>query len=173
MEQKTSRTMKIAFTGPESCGKTTIAKWCSLQFKLPLSEEFAREYLTDKELYERKDLDEITIGQLADWKLKGNHFVADTEMTVMKIWSEYRYQQLSSTIHEAYEKQEFDHYFLCAPDIPWEPDPLRENQLNREELFLLYEAELIKNKWPYTILKGAIEDRQKEVNFILQDLLNH
>jgi nicotinamide riboside kinase len=91
----------------------------------------------------------------------------------MKIWSEYRYQNVSSIIRNAYETQLFDHYFLCAPDIPWEPDPLRENPLNREELFLLYEAELINNKRPYTILKGAIEDRQKEVNFILQHLLNH
>lgn len=165
--------MKIAFTGPESCGKSTMAQWCSIQFNLPLSEEFAREYLQDKVHYERNDLDEITMGQLVDWRLKGNHFVADTEMTVMKIWSEYRYQQVSSIILEAYETQIFDHYFLCAHDIPWEPDPLRENPLNREELFLLYETELIKNKWPYSILKGSIEDRQKEVITILQDLLNH
>lgn len=165
--------MKIAFTGPESCGKSTMAEWCSLQFNLPLSEEFAREYLKNKEHYERKDLDEITIGQLADWNLKGNHFVADTEMTVMKIWSEFRYQQVSAVILEAYEKQGFDHYFLCAPDIPWEPDPLRENPLNREELFLLYETELILKNRPYTVLKGSLENRQKEVNFILPHLLNH
>jgi nicotinamide riboside kinase len=172
MEQKTKYTMKIAFTGPESCGKTTMAKWFSLEFNLPLSEEFARQYLTDKEHYERQDLDIITIGQLADWKLMGNHFVADTEMTVMKIWSEFRYQQLSSTIREACETQEFDHYFLCAPDIPWEPDPLRENPLNREELFVLYETELVLHKRPFTVLKGTLEERQKVVKFILQDLLN-
>jgi nicotinamide riboside kinase len=150
-----------------------MAEWCSLEFNLPLSEEFARKYLKGKVHYERNDLDEITIGQLAEWDLKGHALVADTEMTVMKIWSEYRYQNVSSIIRNAYETQLFDHYFLCAPDIPWEPDPLRENPLNREELFLLYEAELINNKRPYTILKGAIEDRQKEVNFILQHLLNH
>ncbi|MFM1945745.1 MAG: hypothetical protein RL207_28 [Bacteroidota bacterium] len=162
--------MRIAFTGPESCGKSTMAKWCALQFRLPLSSEFARDYLQDKVEYVRNDLDEITIGQLADWLSKGDHFVADTEMTVLKIWSEYRYQMVSTFIREAYEKQFFDHYFLCAPDIPWEQDPLRENPSNRQELFELYEAELKKMKRPFTVLKGTLLDRQKVVNVTLENL---
>jgi nicotinamide riboside kinase len=164
--------MKIAFTGPESCGKSTMAKWCSLEFNLPLSEEFAREYLTDKAHYERHDLDEITIGQLADWKLMGNHFVADTEMTVMKIWSEFRYLHVSTVILEACETQKFDHYFLCAPDIPWEPDPMRENPSNRQELFELYEMELIKMNRPFTVLKGSLNDRQNVVKVTLKKVQN-
>ena len=91
-------------------------------------------------------------------------------MTVLKIWSEYRFQQASQYILEAHKKQHFTHYFLCAPDIPWEPDPLRENPSNRDELFLLYEAELIKNEWPFTILKGSLKERQKEVLFVLENL---
>jgi nicotinamide riboside kinase len=162
--------MKIAFTGPESCGKSTMAQWCSIQFHLPLSEEFAREYLQDKVHYERNDLDEITMGQLVDWRLKGNHFVADTEMTVMKIWSEYRYQQVSSIILEAYETQIFDHYFLCAHDIPWEPDPLRENSMNRQELFELFELELEKMNRPFTVLKGSLKDRQNVVKVTLEKM---
>ena len=109
--------MRIAFTGPESCGKSTMAQWCAQQFDLPLSEEFAREYLKDKVDYEKNDLDEITNGQLADWLLKGNQFVADTEMTVMKIWSEFRYQQVSAIILESFKTQNFDHYFLCQNKV--------------------------------------------------------
>lgn len=165
--------MRIAFTGPESCGKSTLAKWLSELYGVPLSEEFARVYLSKKESYVQDDLDIITLGQLLDWKKKGRTFVADTEMTVLKIWSEYRFQNVSSIILEAHINQTFDHYFLCAPDIPWEADPLRENPANRGELFFMYEAELIKNEWPYTILKGSLEERQKEVNFTLREQLNH
>ena len=170
MVQKTSYTMKIAFTGPESCGKSTMAQWCALQLNLPLSSEFARDYLQDKVDYERNDLDEITNGQLADWQSKGDHFVADTEMTVMKIWSEYRYQHVSMKILEACEMQIFDHYFLCAPDIPWESDPLRENPTNRQELFELYEAELKKMNRPFTVLKGSLKDRENVVKVTLENL---
>jgi nicotinamide riboside kinase len=159
--------MKIAFTGPESCGKSTMAKWCAEFHQLPLSEEYAREYLENQEAYNLKDLDVITIAQLNDWEKKGSKFVADTEMTVMKIWSEFRFQKLSPLIQMAYTNQQFDHYFLCAPDIPWEADPLRENPMNRLELFGLYEKELKENNRPYTILKGTLIERQKQVQFVL------
>jgi nicotinamide riboside kinase len=164
--------MRIAFTGPESCGKSTMALWCAQQFGLPLSDEFAREYLKDKGDYEKNDLDEITKGQLADWLLKGDRFVADTEMTVMKIWSEFRYLHVSTVILEACETQKFDHYFLCAPDIPWEPDPMRENPSNRQELFELYEMELIKMNRPFTVLKGSLKDRQNVVKVTLEKVQN-
>ena len=164
--------MKIAFTGPESCGKSTLARWCSELYQLPLSNEYAREYLEKKEAYDRNDLDAITSAQLKDWENKGSKFVADTEMTVMKIWSEFRFQKLSPLIQMAYENQQFDHYFLCAPDIPWEPDPLRENPTNRQELFERYEMELSHTKRSYSILKGSLIERQKLVEFVLLHIVN-
>lgn len=163
--------MKIAFTGPESCGKSTMASWCAEHFKLPLCEEFAREYLMDNPEYTQSDLDAIAMGQLDIWKKTGEHFIADTEMTVMKIWSEFRYKACSDTIQTAFTKQQFDHYFLCAPDIPWEPDPLREHPEERESLFLLYQAELIQSNRPFTILSGTMEARQKVVEDVLNRLL--
>ena len=42
--------MKIAFTGPESCGKSTMAKWCAEFHQLPLSAEYAREHLEKRRL---------------------------------------------------------------------------------------------------------------------------
>ena len=164
--------MKIAFTGPESSGKTTMARWVSKQFNLAYCPEFAREYLMGKPGYNRLDLDRITLGQLADWQEKGANFVADTEMTVMLIWSKYRYNAISEVIQEAYDAQQFDHYFLCAPDIPWEPDPLRENPNDRLNLFDLYETELIQSKRPFTVLSGSIEVRQKEVFDVVQSYFN-
>lgn len=164
--------MKIAFTGPESCGKSTLSRWCSELYQFPLSDEYAREYLKNKVNYDQNDLDAITIAQLKDWENIGSKFVADTEMTVMKIWSESRYQKVSPLIQMTYENQQFDYYFLCAPDIPWEPDPLRENPTNRQELFERYEMELSVMKRPYSILKGSLIERQKLVEFVLLHIVN-
>lgn len=163
--------MRIAFTGPESCGKSTLSIWCAEHFRLPLSEEFAREYLVSRPSYELADLDLITIGQWKDWTNKGPHLVADTEMTVMKIWSEVRFQFVSPEIEQAYKLQQFDHYFLCAPDIPWEADELRENPFDREVLFALYKQALENENRSFTILSGDLETRQKVIMNVLKDLL--
>jgi len=49
--------LKIAFTGPESSGKTTLANWVAESFALKLSPEYAREYLQIHETYTQETLD--------------------------------------------------------------------------------------------------------------------
>lgn len=153
--------IKIAFTGPESSGKTTLAKRVAELFNGICIEEYAREYLINKLGYEQKDLDIIAKNQYENWNVEGDLIIADTELTVIKIWSEYRYNYCSEYILEKYNNQDFDHYFLCKPDIPWEEDPLRENPNNREELFELYLNELKLSNRRFTILEGSIENRLK------------
>lgn len=161
---------KIAFTGPESSGKTTISKSFAELVNGKWVEEFAREYLQKKGSYQQSDLDEIARSQIEKWYVKGNILVADTEMTVIKIWSEYRYNSCSEFIQKVYQEQQFDHYFLCKPDIPWEYDPLRENKDNRDELFELYQQELIRMNRPFTIISGGIKERLGICNNVFSSL---
>ena len=165
--------MKIAFTGPESSGKTSSALWLAKNYNGIYCEEFAVEYLNSQSgLYLKEDLEQIAIGQKNVWlQNAGNHLLAcDTEMTVLKIWSEWKYGSVSDFIQKEYEEQEFDHYFLCAPDIPWEPDPLRESPNDREELFKMYQKELASMNRPYTILIGSENHRQKTISRIIDSL---
>jgi nicotinamide riboside kinase len=169
---KSVMSLKIAFTGPESSGKTTISKLLALSVNGIWIEEYAREYLQSKNGYEIGDLDNIAKGQIKKWSFENKLLVADTEMTVIKVWSEYRYNSCSDFIQMAYQNQQFDHYFLCKPDIPWEFDPLRENPTNRDELFERYRTELQAMKRPFTILEGTIEERLTSCKNVLNKLLN-
>lgn len=162
--------IRLAFTGPESCGKTTLATWCAAFFNWPLAQEYARTYLETRPLYEEADLLEMAKGQLAWWP--SGSFVADTEMHVFQIWSSEKYQRVDEQLLQALNKQQFDHYFLCAPDIPWEPDPLRENPSDRERLFEIYQKELVAFNRPYTILKGDLKTRQELIKVSITKLLN-
>ena len=40
--------VRIAFTGPECSGKSTMAKWLADEYSLKIVEEYAREYLQKK-----------------------------------------------------------------------------------------------------------------------------
>ena len=153
--------IKIAFTGPESSGKTTLANLIAETFGGVLIEEYAREYLHQKTSYEQIDLDVIARKQIENWKVEDDLIIADTELTVIKVWSEYRYNSCSELILDAYNNQTFDFYFLCKPDIPWEADPLRENPDNRDELFELYLNELTTMKRAFAIVEGNQKNRLK------------
>ena len=165
--------LKIAFTGPESSGKTTMAELIAEAYSTTFIPECAREFLKDKTTYTLVDLDEIAKKQVELCKASKNTLViSDTEMAVMLIWSQEKFKEVSPTIQSYWEAQDFDHLFLCAPDIPWEADKLRENPLDRERLFQLYEVVLENSKKPFTILKGTIEQRiiacKKQMKLLLK-----
>jgi nicotinamide riboside kinase len=153
---------RFAVTGPESSGKTTLAIALSEQYDGIFIPEFARAYLEQKNgIYSIEDLDWIAEKQLALWEERSAEklLFCDTEMLVLKIWSEFKYRTCSRFILEAFRNQQFEHYFLCRPDIDWEEDTLRENPEDREELFERYLSELKKQQIPFTIVEGALENR--------------
>ena len=151
---------RIAFTGPESSGKTTIAKRFATHVDGLYVEEFARVYLEERGgEYTAADLVHIAESQCKLWEETNGILVADTEMLVLKVWSEVRFGRTDAFIEEALITQNFDHYFLCYPDIPWEPDPLREHPEQRMVLFDLYREKLVELNFAFTVLKGSVDER--------------
>ena len=161
--------LRIAFTGPESSGKTTMSKWLSEHFSFDFVEEYAREYLFQKTDYNREDLNKIAIEQFRRNQAPGN-LAIDTEMLVMKVWCEEKYNSCSKPILELLERQKIDYYFLCMPDIPWEDDPLRENPLDRERLFRTYINYVNELGFNYSILEGDLHNRKDIIKSTLQKI---
>lgn len=163
--------IRIAITGPESSGKTTLSQQLGLHFQIPVAPEFARIFLESSNgSYCFSDLDLIAQGQVDAWETLDTSLLCDTEMTVMKIWSEVKFKKISPLIQKCYLEQRFDHYFLCRPDIPWEPDPLRENPNDRNDLFERYQKELKLLNRPFTIIEGSEKDRKDHCIQIIEEL---
>jgi len=165
--------LKIAITGPESSGKSTIAEFLAKELDGFLVKEYAVEFLENlKRKYTQEDLDIVANEQFQRWENTPNNkiLIADTELIVIKIWSEYKYSKVSSNIIEKLNNQLFDHYYLCKPDIPWEWHEQRENPNDRNELFEMYLKELKDRKLPFTILSGTPENRIQVAKKILSEL---
>ena len=146
--------LKIIVTGPESSGKTTLCKALSRHFKIPFTEEYAREYMNNLEGdYTQSHLLEIGKGQLLS---EHNAQILDTDLITIKIWSKYKYGNCDKWIIEQIEKQKTEKrfYLLCKDDIPWEEDPQRENPNDRVELFEIYKQELDNLGHNYFIVEG-------------------
>ncbi len=162
--------LKIAFTGPESSGKTTISKEIANRLNADWHEEYARDYLLNlNRPYEQKDLLIIAQKQL---ELRNNHSTAiqvyDTDMLVIKVWNDFKFKKEDQQINDLLDQQKIDHYFLCKPDIPYEDDPLRENPDNRDELFEIYLKALNQKELPFTIIQGTPMQRIEKVLEILK-----
>ena len=150
---------KIAITGPESSGKTTLAQLLATHFQTVWVPEFARTYLSDlNRPYTLEDLEIIAEGQLALEKAYPQNdsrlIFCDTDICVLKIWSEFRFGTCSTKINNAFQSQIYDHTLLCRPDIEWVPDPLRENPHDRDLLFDKFIDLLNQKKASYTIIEG-------------------
>ncbi len=156
--------IKIVLTGPESSGKTTLAKQLAEHFQSNYVQEYARQYLNELGRdYQKDDLVDIAKGQLeleATLEKQTNRLLfCDTDLITIKIWSDYKYEETAPWILQQIDRKYYDLYFLCAPDIPWEPDPLRENPDDRDALFEIYKNTLLEYNKNFVAVKGSMEER--------------
>lgn len=155
----------IVLTGPESTAKSTLTRQLAAYFKGTSFPEYARTYLEGKgDHYSYTDVEAIAKGQIAQYDeaadLNGEFAFLDTWLFVTKVWFDWVYKRRPAWLDEAIHKKPVDLYLLCKPDIPWEPDPLRENGgEQRERLYQVYKEELINRNLPFVEIGGEGESR--------------
>ena len=154
---------KVGIIGPESTGKSSLARYLSRRYKGTYVPEYAREYVEKKgstdvsydELCEiaQKQIEEIR-NILKDGAQGTEIVFFDTELIVTKVWFDYAFHRVPEWLEEALKAYPMDVYLLTKPDIPWVPDPARSNGSDeiRQELFLRYEAEIQALDIPYYII---------------------
>ena len=180
---------KIVVIGPESTGKSTLCGYLADYYNTIWCPEFARQYLLDNgTTYTIDDLITIAKGQLdaaqkhiaalqsqIDQTGIVKPLIIDTDMYVMKVWSEYVFGNCPTFILDEINKQDFDLYLLCKPDIPWVKDELREypDEKPRQELFQIYKDILINQQTPWVEISGSFESRNQKAVTAIDALLAH
>jgi len=161
---------KIVIIGPESTGKSSLSEALALRFKTDFVPEYAREYLTRHGTHYRpEDLLTIAHGQLAlEDRLTAIAATAgskllfiDTDMYVMKVWSEFVFGHCDPWILDQIAQRQYDAYLLCRTDLPWTSDPLREypDLESRDRLFHIYKDCLINQSTPWAEIGGEGDAR--------------
>lgn len=165
---------KIVITGPESTGKSTLAQQLAENHQTVWIPEYARMYIDNlNRPYEQEDLLAIAKGQLEmeNYLLQyaKDYIFCDTNLIVLKVWSEYKYGTCDPWILKQIENRRYDCYVLCELDVPWEADPQREHPNQRKVLFKKYEQELLFYKKKYFKIEGNKKERLSNVLAFLEN----
>jgi nicotinamide riboside kinase len=97
--------------------------------------------------------------------------ICDTDMITVRIWSEEKYGRCDERILKRCREWPYDHWLLCRPDIPWEPDPMRENPHDRDRLFEVYQRTLTEMGKPFMVIEGTHEQRMRKATALVDVLI--
>ena len=179
---------KVVVIGPESTGKSTLCQKLAEHYNTLWVPEYAREYLEKNgPEYSYDDLLTIAKGQIeleekvtqqlaisnqqpmisVRHSLLTTHYsplFIDTDMYVMKVWSEFVFNRCHNWILNRIAERSYDLYLLCDTDLPWVEDTLREypDKRIREKLFSLYKELMVNQSIPWCIISGNYEERLKK-----------
>jgi len=162
---------KVGIIGPESSGKSTLARYLAKRYKGTYVPEYARTYverkgttqLTYDELCEiaHYQIDEMERLLASETVFQAQPIFFDTELIVTKVWFDYAFGTVPSWLNDAILRYPMDVYLLTAPDLPWIADPARSNGSDaiRQELFNRYEQEIQSLDIPYYIITHSSENK--------------
>lgn len=189
---------KIVVIGPESTGKSTLCQKLADHYKTLWVPEYAREYLEKNGTeYTYEDLLTIAKGQIqseekfTDDQLKRHSgsladnsndplvldhslLFVDTDLYVMKVWSEFVFNKCNNWILNRIAERKYDLYLLCDTDLPWVEDSLREypDQKVREKLFYFYKDNMVNQSTSWRIISGNYEERFRKAITAIEELLS-
>ena len=179
LRQQKTAIIKIALFGPESTGKTTLAKQLAEYYQTEWVPEFARDYLQKKweenqHICVEDDMLPIAYGQVAleneKLSLAKKYLFCDTNLMVTKVFSEVYYGSCGSLLNEAALEHDYDLFFLTDIDVPWEKDDIRDKAEGRETVFSVFKQTLIDHKKPFITLSGNKESRLAKATAIIENL---
>jgi nicotinamide riboside kinase len=136
--------------------------------------EYARQYLSMYNgNYSAHDVEIIARSQYAlermMFEVASDYLICDTGPLVLDIWYNVRFEKSTQFVEDWIGNWDYDFVFLCVPNIPWEPDPLRENPSDRMTLYQKYKRRLDELGVPYTAVGDtSLEARLKMVKMHLK-----
>lgn len=160
---------RVRLFGAESSGKSTLAAHLAARYETAWVDERWRElFVQHGHRWEPEHVLEVATAQLEaeEQAARRAHrlLFCDTDALMTLVYAYAAFGTAPAWLEAYCDRPDYAaryvHTLLCAPDLPWEPDPVREGPEARARYFALFQAELDLRRLPYTLVSG--EGRTRE-----------
>ena len=172
---KRIRVMKICFYGPESTGKSTLAKKMAAYYQTEYVPEVSREIIMSNNFTVQ---DIIVIGKaqteriLAKERISKRILFCDTDLITTQIYSRRYLGMVPSVLYDLERMVKYDRYFLFGVDVPWVSDGLRDLGEERSTMYDAFKHELDKRKASYLTVNGNYAERERFVRSEIDKMMD-
>lgn len=148
---------KICFYGPESTGKSVMAKNMAEYYQTEFVPEVAREIVSSND-FTFDDIVRIAKAQnqrvIEKAKTANKLLFCDTDLITTQIYCRHYLKSIPPILFELEKEITYDQYFLFDIDVPWVGDHLRDLGEKRKEMFEVFKLELEKRLINYQLVAG-------------------
>ena len=167
---------RVAIVGAECSGKTTLAQALAGALRTVWAPEYAREYLAGRrQPLTPADLRVIARAQAAREDERARQaqrvLICDTNLITTQLWHEHYFGDCPDDLRALARQRAADLTLLCAAEVPWVADGLRDAPGSRLWFQQRFQAELTAQGRPWVLLTGSVEQRLKTALHHVQQVL--
>jgi NadR type nicotinamide-nucleotide adenylyltransferase len=181
------RVPRLVVTGSESAGKTTLAAALARALRSAWVPEFSRAYaervqrpLTAHDVtpIAQGHLESVTAAE-REWRTRfgartdAPPLVLDTDLVSTVVYARHYYGACPPWIEEAARLTLGDLYLLCAADLPWVADGVRDQPLAREQLHARFAETLQEFGATVAPVRGLGEAREAHAMAAIAAIAQH
>ncbi|WP_372899499.1 AAA family ATPase [Stieleria sp.] len=155
---------RVSVFGPESTGKSTLAKDLAEHFRTIAVPEYARTLIESQQgRIEAADIARIARGQAASEdalaRAADRVLFCDTDLLLTTIWSDWLFDDCPDEVTREAGRRTYDLTLLTDVDVPWVEDQVRYLPRDRSNFFQRCETVLQAHQRRYVVLRGSWEER--------------